>query len=367
MSDVYPASLNNDEFMMEEPLRYNDAVVNFFKKKYKRELELVFQELEEKADPELNPWLAYSLTSIPKRIIERHLFPVFAAGSCSGGLTTYHLVFCNAFIRAISLPVLRIDNQIDRPLKVGNDEQEGTDILSNTSLTELCLLHEGLSDMCTLPHAKKILKLAISSYLRIYSSLYYEISQRYDLKYLSHPEKYMKWIFHSPSSPLTCKYFSVTVQTAVLLNSKSISPNVRRVTEAFGRLRQLCDQICDVKEDIVMGKVTIPVLYALLNDSNELSSMIRTLWTEMQGSESPAKSSRRYSLVTKIKNTIRELKGFKRAYTLADKWYQQAVKCISNANQEPGFGPEIILLFRLKRAFLERLKINNWADIPNFY
>lgn len=367
MNSNDPSLLDHDAFMMEDPIGYNDAVVGFFKEKYAKHIESIFKKLKNRTDSEVGPWLGESLSSVPKRIVERHLFPVFAAASCSGGIAKHHLAFCSAFIRAISIPLLRIDRRIDRPAIKRIEEQDSICKSQNAQLIECCLFHDGFLDICRLPNGKEIMELVASNYLQVYTSLYYEMMHRYKFDYLSNPKKRLQWTFRSRFSPLTCKYLSTTVQASILLNSKNVSPDIKKLTESFGRLRQLCDQICDVEEDITMGKVTIPVLYALLNDDDKLASVVRTLWSEIQGFGSDLKPSVLSQHAAEIKEITQKLGGFRRAYRLADKWYRQAMSLAHKCNGKPGVGTEVKLLFRLKRAYLERLKCNNWADIPNYY
>lgn len=362
-----PFSLDQDGFMMEDPVGYNDAVVGFFREKYAKYIVSVFKELEKRKNSEMGPWLSESLSSVPKRNIERHIFPVFAAASCSGGISKHHLAFCSAFIRAISLPVLRIDRRVDRPATKRIEEHDSICKSSNAFLIESCLFYDGFLDICRLPNGKEIMELVASNYLQVYSSLYYEMMHRYNLNYLFNPKKRLQWIFRSRFSPLTCNYLSATIQPSILLNSKKVDTDIKKLTESFGRLRQLCDQICDVKEDITMGNVTIPVLYALLNDNNKLASMMRTLWIEVQDLGSDSDLSVLSLHAANIKEMTQKLGGFRRAYSLADKWYRQTMSLISKCNRKPGGGIEVTLLIRLKRAYLERLKLNNWSDIPNYY
>jgi len=353
--------------MLEDPIGYNDAVVGFFRRKYAKQIEAVFSAIQQRADPDLSPWLVKSLSIVPQRVIERHLFPVFAAASASGGITEYHLAFCIAFVRVVSLPVLRIDQLIDRPVNVRAEGHNDNQTYFTTLLSSLCLLHDGFLEFCKFRNMQEILEVILLNYRRLYSSLYREMTRRYSLECLSHPDKSLRWIFHSPFSPLTCMYFSTTVQASILLNLKEVDPDVKRLTERFGKLRQLCDQISDIEEDIAIGNVTIPVLYALLEDRDSLASMIKTLWTEIKSGESVIDNSTLSSRTDQIKGRVQELGGFNRAYDLAKRWYGQAAKLISKCNEKPGIGIEIVLLFRLKRAYLERLKLNNWTDIPNYY
>lgn len=366
MNSIDPSQFDQDTFMIEDPIGFNEAVVSFFKEKYANHIDYIFEELEKRADSGVNPWLRMALPSIQKRIIERHLFPIFAAASSSGGISKHHLVFCSAFIRAISLPILRIDQRIDQtPIK--RIEKLGRICENeNALLVDFCLFHDGLLNITGLPNTVEIMELVSLNYLQVYSSLYYETTHRYDFDYLLHPKNKLQWIYHSRFSPLTCKYFSTTVQASTILNSKKVSFELKKFTEKFGRLRQLCDQICDVKQDIIIGNVTIPVLYALHeNDDNSLAKKIRKLWADIQGNDL-VNPSVLYSYTSEIKDIVLRLGGFERSYMLADKWYRQAMS-LTDCNRKNNIGIEIKLLLRLKRAYLERLKLNNWEDIPNYY
>ncbi len=367
MNSIDPSQFDHDALMMEDPIGFNDAVVSFFKKKYANHIEYIFQEIEKRANSGVDPWLCIALSSIQKRIIERHLFPIFAAASSlRDGISKHHLIFCSAFIRAISLPILRIDQRIDQPPIKTIEKLDNSCESKNALLVDFCLFHDGLLDITGLPKAMEIIELISSNYLQVYSSLYYETTHRYDFDYLFYPKKKLQWIFRSRFSPLTCKYFSTTVQASILLNSRKISYDLKKFTEQFGKLRQLCDQICDVEEDIIMGNVTVPLLYALAEDDDKkLAKKIRNLWADIQG-EGVVDPSAFSSQTFEIKETVLRLGGFKCSYILADKWYRRMMN-LSNCNRKTDIGIEIRLLLRLKRAYLERLKLHNWEDIPNYY
>lgn len=367
MKNESPQALNQDKFMLEDPVAYNTAVVNFFREKYSPFINQVFEDLQKKAASPSSPWLAEAFPTFPMEVLERYLFPAFAAGSHSGGITEPHLAFCKAYIEAIALPVLRVDRLIDRPSFLLERTENKNSYLLKVFLSELCLLHEGLSEMCKLPNAKQVIRTTITDYLQVFASLYHELLDRYNPKAISEPEEYLRHIFCSAHSQLTCRYFSTMVQGSILLNSKEVDQKVKELVYRFGRLRQLCDQICDVEEDIAMGKVTIPVLYALVKDRGRLSSAVHALWTEIENSKEPTVSPITASRIAEVKHLVQDLGGFDRAYRLADKWYRQAVELFHTCSNQPGIGVEVLLLFRLKRAFLERLKQYNWSDISDYY
>ncbi|MFZ2411315.1 MAG: hypothetical protein WAW23_07080 [Candidatus Methanoperedens sp.] len=356
--------MDQDEFMIDDPIDFNDAVIGFFKTKYAEQIESVFIELRERADSKLNPWLGEILSSMPRRLIERQIFPIFAAASSSGGLTRNHLKFCSAFVRAVSLPNLRIDFWIDQP---ATKKRNIISMSQIAPLAQFCLNNDGFSDLYKLPNAKKIMELIVSNNLKDGSSQYYEMMHRYDIDYLSNPKKNLELILNSPFSPLTSMYFSTTIQASILLNSKTVDNNAKRFTEHYGRLRQLVDQINDVEEDITMGNITIPILYALLENDNRLEFEIKNLWAGIQGDESDRNISVLSIQVAEIKELVQKLGGFECAYRMADRLYNQTIGLASKCLGRPGIDVEVMLLIRLTRAYLERLKLNNWADIPNYY
>jgi hypothetical protein len=164
-------------------------------------------------------------------------------------------------------------------------------------------------------------------------------------------------------------YFSTTVQASILLNSGLIEPELKRVTGYFGKLRQICDQISDVEEDIIIGNITMPVLFALIHDSDKkLETCIKFLWNDIQKSEAGIADKTIISEKAKeIKEITQTLDGFGKTYQLAEKLYLQAMNLFFKYKDKTSMSRELALLFRAKRAYLERLKSNNWLDIPNYY
>lgn len=362
-----PSLLDQDEFMLDDPVSFNEEVIGFFKKKYADQIKYVFIELQKRADSELSPWLSEILSSIPRKFIERQLYPIFAAASSSGGITRNHLKFCSAFVRAVSLPNFRIDYWIDQPGIKRNKRQNIICIPQIAPLAQFCLNNDGLLDLYELTNTTKIMELIVSDNLQDGYSQYYEMMHRYDADYLFNPKKNIEWILSSRFSPLTSMYFSTTIQASILLNSEKVYHNVKRFVKHYGRLRQLVDQISDVEEDIIMGNVTIPIHYALLEDNDKLESEIKNLWAGIKGEISESDISVLSLHATEIKKLVQKLGGFEQAYKLADRLYSQTMDCASKCIGRPGIGVEVMLLIRLKRAYLERLKLNNWADIPNYY
>ena len=364
MPDEFLAWLDRDTSMLADPVTYNDAVVRYFRTTYAEHLVRVFSELESRAASPYAPWLQRALAVVPRRALERHLFALFSAATSSGGVTEQHIRFGSAFLRGISIPVMQIDHMLDRLHLAAGTESEATGLTSPIWLGSICLLHEGLRDMLNLPHAKELLKVVLSDYLRVYSSLETEMKGRYKDYGLLHPTEYLNWMLHSYDSSLTCRYFSVTVQGAILINQGAVSPTVKKLAHLFGRLRQLVDQIADVEEDVLIGKLTVPVLHALTK-CPLLQEEIRDLWRESQGCSLDTELLQ--PRLNRIHKLVLENNGFEYSSGLALSCYEEAMALFHNEPLLPDLGIEIRILFRLKRAFLERLKRNGWRDIPGYY
>jgi len=369
---VPPMKLNDslklyeDKFMMADPVGYNDAVIRYFQEKYAKSIHLIFVGLQKKRGSASSLMLETALSSVPNTKLERHLLPIFAAASSTGGVHKHHLLFGRAFIKAVSLPLLRIDERLDfvsQKLKSAIQMS----FKNKDTLVDLYLFNDGIADMCELPKASDIIGLVTSNYARLYTSLYCEMKLRYEEKSLSRPQKILQWILESQFSPLTCLYFSTTVQASFIINSKPVDQNVKQLSACFGRLRQLCDQISDVQEDIIMGNATVPVLYALAEGDQHLGQMIKALWRDIRETESNTDKLLISQKAAEIKELTQELGGLRQAYELADTWYQKAIGLTSECSQTLGVNTELALLIRLKRAYLERLRLNNWSDIPGYY
>lgn len=337
--------------MLEDPVRFNDAVVRFFRTKYGIYTKQVLKELRRHS--RRRKWLRDLLDLASWRKVERHFFPVFATASILGGVTPNHVTFCSAYARAVSLPVLGIDRLIDRP----EFEQTQTRSAYKDLLSYWCSNYDGIRDLIRLPNGQRVLDLVSSNYYDVFCSLFEDLLSRYDDSLLSRPERTLASFFRSPHSQLTCKYFAVTVQASFLISSQDIDSNTIAFSESFGRIRQLIDEVADVSEDLKMGKVTLPVLFCLARDDSRYKSAILDLWKKVRyGGDSALV----IGALNRIKQMTISLGGYERAYALADMWCRDAIGSMASCM-------ELRILLRLKRAYLERLKINDWADMPDYY
>jgi len=346
--------LDQDEFMLKDPVRFNDAVVSFFQRKYGVYTRQVLKDLRNRSSS--RKWLRDLLDWVPWRKVERHFFPLFATASLLGGVTPHHVAFCSAYARAVSLPLLRIDYLIDSA-QVESLEETQMHSVCEDLLSNWCCNYDGMMDVPPLPNGQRLFALVLSNYYDVFCSLYEEILSRYDDSLVSQPERALRSILRSSHSQLTCRYFAVAVQASFLISRKKIDPEIMAVAKSFGRIRQLVDQVADVTEDLNMGKLTLPVLFCLVTGDSEYESAILGLWKKARDGRG---SSQLTGMLSRIKEKTVSLGGYDKAYTLADMWYRDAIR-------STGSYTELRILLRLKRASLERLKINGWTDIANYY
>lgn len=362
--------LKQDSFMLDDPIAFNEAVVDYFRRRYCGEIEAVVRSLESEAQTVTNPWLAATLISVRREKLERHLFPIFAAASLSGGVSPDHIRFAIAFVKSISIPVMRTDQYIDAiPLVTDTAYQDPSSVmlarLEISRLPELCLIQEGILDVLALPRGSQILETLARNYRSIYRSLYWELTTRYELTPIQHPKQALWRAFNCADSTLTCKYFSSTVQASILLNGDHPDREVVAIADQFGVIRQLCDQISDLREDVRVGNSSVPLLFAVLREREQLFAAIAALWSHGGQWSGDIQSGDQEDEVNAIFDLVVGYQGFSATARVADSKYRQAIGAIRKYLGPNG--EEIELLFRLKRAYLERIKLNGWSDVQGVY
>jgi hypothetical protein len=238
-----------------------------------------------------------------------------------------------------------------------------------SALSILCRLHlvaEGLLDMSSLPHAEGLLRAVLLNLTHEYLIYRNEVKLRYDLRALRHPVQHLGWLLRARISPLRARYLSIATQGAILINARSVCRQFKELTDLYGVFRQLCDQLYDIEEDAVMGRVSVPLLYGLIAGPKRLGPCLERLWRhELQG---PAKRGKRRQLASKVRELTLALGGAERAYSLAVRYYAKLKRLEGTCWGCPGFGHDLQRLIRLKRASLERIKVNKWiSDAGQYY
>lgn len=350
--------LDNEAFAINNPIIYNNIVIAHFRRRYGNYINRVFQVTQD------NILLGLSrntrtliINDLPKEKIERHLFPFFAVASSSGTVRNEHINFCANYILLISFPVLTIDKIVDEnnTLISGNKARAFGPILA--SFTSI---YVATTKLCENPKFSSLLQIVSNNYSTVFQSIIEDIYNRYNLSYLDNPRAYLQQELSSPVSQLTSKYFETSLTCALLINEVQIHSEIINFAKEFGRLRQIIDQIADIREDITVGKITFPILFALIKDKNNiLKKQILDFWCLKE-------SKKRAFELERIIGNIKEFGGYDEAYNLSVQIYNDIQKKFINLPITIG-SLELKSLILLKKAYLERIKRNNWKDVPNCY
>jgi len=129
----------------------------------------------------------------------------------------------------------------------------------------------------------------------------------------------------------------------------------------YEKARQILDDLADIREDIMCGRLTFPVLYALQQDhgSGNLRRIIADLWHRIEKGGQPGILPEEWDQVRKL---MRDYGGFEVPSVKALRWLKKVGDGIFSSL--PGNREPLLLHIELKRAYLARLRASNFDDTP---
>jgi len=289
-------------------------------------------------------------------MIARHLFYAFATCDAFGQNPFDFQNIWVAYTRIRILPIVEF-NKTMQSYSLSPKVVERQEFLK-VALFNLAAELSGSIQLLNSEEGKRFWLAHAQMLGRIIELVYEEVNDRFNLQTLEKPEIVLKK-YKTVNSPLLR---SRLLETQINIISSVAAINTENINwlPFFEKLRQLLDDLSDIKEDIEIGRITYPVLVGLHREKSngELLNIINKFWTQKLKNTKCNLNKKEWSAIKTIL-----LKNNSIQYTCDKilKWYKKTKQAL-NENTLPGNVESLSLILELKKAYLYRLRKNNFDD-----
>ena len=343
----------------EDPVKFDSIGLEKLKDLYKPLLVSVKHGLDD--DPWFNE-IYVSKKSIAPHLdwnrLGRHFLTVFAIGDALGinseAVVDFSIFYAKHRLIPIQLYDFAIDNILysyhsDSRLQIANIglvnllSQLNGGYIANTQFNKGDVFWKKYCEL-----TGRVVKLAIE-----------ELGRRFDKVYLESPELVLK-LYGTDQSPLLR---SSTLETPfwglkILFDAENVTDTWLK---EFEQARQLLDDLGDLWEDILMGRVTYPILLSLKSYgiNSELEKLIVRLWNapNIDAQNTQPSDFDREIFIRFLNDTDSLSLSTKKVSQWLDKVESEILRQQFMGNIEG-----ILILIDLKRAYLSRLIQANYKD-----
>ncbi|MCL4873544.1 hypothetical protein KJ039_05640 [bacterium] len=316
-------------------------------------------------------------------LVCKQLLPLFATADAYDELEKNRAELIDtgvAYVLTKTASLNFIDTHVDLSLSynIKRDIAEEKDSRLSVLLS-ITSIFRGCDHFLNLPNGNFCLKIITEVFAHVMEIMTEDYCNRFNENDLINPKKRIQLYDQNFLSPfLGSGFYEATIRSALKINGKKENPYLINWLRDFRKLRQMIDEIADIEEDIRVGRLTYPVLLGLEKPfvGKEISSIVKNIWNL---SRPIIKDNRASDMETILKlNTNEEIKkSVSILYDLLndahvwDELYEKTeelcLKLLNNieyAFLESKNPTGLILILLLKRAFLERLRKQNWRDLP---
>lgn len=347
-----------------DPIIYDVHTIKILTKLYKSNLQLILSNLQniEFGFTRLNQ---IHQEELDLDLIFRHSFPFLVTETSFFPSETHSITAIVILLLYHTLSLKNLDFRLDNSIPWA---RKTSSILISDSTQAMChaltMQYHAAILSAQHPFGAKILKVALPISKFILERMHQDYIERYDWNVLQDPSVGLKRYNSSQFTRLMGSgYWEIGVRVAFLVHGQSAPPEFDEISKKMRMLRQLTDEIADVHEDIFAGFLTYPMLLLLDNPhySNMAKEIIKVLWSDQNSTNSL--TSPEYLYLHKI---LEESEVFEKLYKDIDLLWKDLSVLIEQNVPVDAF-PLFISLIDLKRAFLERIRINGWFDKPLNY
>ena len=276
--------------------------------------------------------------------LERQAFPILVASDVLAVPPAAQTAFLGAFFSAGS-SILALDAWLDQDaLPTGG---------SGASM--FCALLGATAKLCDLERGKELVRRLHHDWFVEASTMENEYEYRHHVPaqpIITRLMSYYSGILPQPlhSFELSIgRYFTTVVGCSCDLAGIRLPPSLERLCDLFNVIRQIADDVADVREDLHLGRPTLPVLFAIQNGS--FRRKVTAAWQAR-------------SVDDQLFSALVDTGALEQSADLADTVWQEAASLIGNNCHGQGLGipQRLAVFFHLKRAAIERLRLNAWHD-----
>ena len=194
---------------------------------------------------------------------------------------------------------------------------------------------------------------------RVIEISYEEISNKYNRSSLSFPEPCLSR-FETDLSPLLRSSILESFVEGIC-EIEGIRLNDATWSRDFEKMRQLLDDLGDMRSDIVEGRLTLPVLLALHRRRGEgdLGDLIGQIWERGKRRGVWEMEDAQWEEIKRIVKETGSLESVRRRILA---YYECCVKSVKD-EKFSGDSEELMCLMELKKAYLHRLLDNDLDDV----
>jgi len=360
---------------LECTLRFDLEALSYLKFRYGSQIERAIAELE-KLDFDYSSFNKVYKSGLDRNLAFRQGFPVcivdrenFSSGQ---GLTDILVCFF--------LGQTMVLNHIDRHLDLSSSYtiSNPIDLLRDVRVTTcyaVALQYEAAIQASTRCSNQYFLKSMYKTSRYIIQSMHENYATRFHLDRLLDTQAQTDFYLSDDNSPLLGSgFYQSGIEGCYSYYDEELSGDFLLLVKKMRILRQKIDQIADFREDLSTGMISLPALF-LLNTGNEnCYNMIRELWAYVKSAISKCRDNAQKGcafvqddgLITNMMESIfQEMEK----YGIWNKLYDDAKSDWEECSQilEKVMGDnrsDISVVIDLKMAFLDRLKLQGWQDIP---
>jgi hypothetical protein len=287
--------------------------------------------------------------------VARHLFLGFAACEAYGRSPAMYVNLWVRYVRVRVLPIAHL-NRAMQSLALSVHDRSCVEF-TTAALYAIAAQLLGQELSLTTSANRDFWVVHASVLRRIVETVWDETQHRFLIEYLHQPDILLA-TYDSHNSPLLRSGMLEAVFMGISA-CLGIRQGVPQWVRDYEQLRQLLDDIADVKEDLQVGRLTFPVLVGLHAD---VSASLRTLIEHYWASTIMNGSGNMESVVwAQIKSILKSCGAFAVACARVRDWIVRVQKGIANhgfvGNTEP-----LLLIVELKRAFMARLIETDFDD-----
>lgn len=194
---------------------------------------------------------------------------------------------------------------------------------------------------------------------KVVDSVFLELSRRKESHYLDYPEELLN-TYNSDKSPL---YRSSTLETTLICFSMISGYQLcdLKWLRSYEEARQLIDDLSDLKDDIRVGRLTLPYLIALNSSDPQLRKTLKSKIYFLWDSKIEGQASKE-EVIKDIFNLLLKSNALKEVAERISVLLNEAKEGIESQNF-PGNDSGLFLQVELKKAYLDRIRLNDFQPL----
>lgn len=265
------------------------------------------------------------------------------------------LPFWLYYTKSRILPALLLNSLIGKAAQDGD-----TYSITLGSMYAIQYMWEGVRGLAETSQGANIVSVLAHYNVQVSCAVGNELSNRYSDLYLENPSKLLKE-YRQGNSPLLRSSILETVAHVFCIMRGINSVSIGWVRK-YEEIRQSFDDLVDLTNDIKKGRVTYPVLFALIDPTygKKIKREIEKIWDKSRNQESVD------SNITILKGYLIDSGVLKKVSDQVE-WRLESVISEINNSDLPGPRDKLLCWLEVKRSALARMKINKWTGYRPVY